>query len=90
MFRNINETIEELLSLKGLNKAKEQGNIELVWKKAVGKTIYENTTIKNIKNKVLTIKVKNSVWRNELVFQKKEIIQKLNKNNIRIKEVRFL
>ena len=90
MFRDIKRTIEELLSAKGLQRATEHGNIELHWKRAVGKTIYENTSIKNIKNKTLTIKVKNAVWRNELLFQKNDIIKRLNKDKKTIKEIRFL
>ena len=41
---------------------------------------------------MLTIKTQTAVWRNELLFQKNDIIQKLNSKleKNKIKDIRFL
>ena len=92
MFRSIKESLIEVLGEEKLKPAFEKGNISNLWQECVGSTIGENTTIKNFKNGVLTIKTKTSVWRNELLFQKTDIIKKINlkldKN--KIKDIRFL
>jgi predicted nucleic acid-binding Zn ribbon protein len=92
MFRSIKESLIEVLGEEKLKPAFEKGNISNLWQECVGATIGENTTIKNFKNGVLTVKTKTPVWRNELLFQKTDIIKKINlkldKN--KIKDIRFL
>ena len=60
--------------------------------KIVGTKIAENTTAELVDFNVLTIKVKNSTWRNELYLKKDIILEKLNKElgPNTIKELRFL
>ena len=74
-FKEINETIN-------LNKS---------WNKIVGKTISKNTEIANIKNGKITIKTSNPIWRNELTFQKEDLLNRLKKEEpeINIKEIEF-
>ena len=74
-FKEINETIN-------LNKS---------WNKIVGKTISKNTEIAGIKNGKITIKTSNPIWRNELTFQKEDLINRLKKEEpeINIKEIEF-
>ena len=74
-FKEINETIN-------LNKS---------WKKIVGKTISKNTEITGIKNGKITIKTSNPIWRNELIFQKEDLLIRLKKEEpeINIKEIEF-
>jgi len=92
MFRSIKESLVDVLGEEKLKPALETGNMSNLWQECVGSTIGENTTIKNFKNGILTIKTKTSVWRNELLFQKTDIIKKINlkldKN--KIKDIRFL
>jgi predicted nucleic acid-binding Zn ribbon protein len=92
VFRSIKESLIEVLGEEKLKPAFEKGNISNLWQECVGATIGENTTIKNFKNGILTIKAKTPVWRNELLFQKTDIIKKINlkldKN--KIKDIRFL
>ena len=90
MFRNLKESIKDLLEDKNLTSAQEEGNIVNVWKEVVGASIFRNTKIKHFQKGVLTIKAQTPVWRNELLFQKTDIINKLNKKQIQIKEIRFL
>ena len=74
-FKEINETI----------------NISEAWKKIVGKTISQNTEIKNFKKGKITIKTINPIWRNELIFQKEDLLSRLKKEQpeINIKEIEF-
>ena len=74
-FKEINETIN-------LNKS---------WKKMVGKTIAKKTEITSIKNGKIIIKTSNPIWRNELTFQKEDLIKRLKKEEpeTKIKEIEF-
>ena len=92
MFRSIKESLIEILKDEKLKPAFEKGRFSIYWKESVGATINENTTIKSFKNGILIIKTKTPVWRNELLFQKKDIIQKLNSKieKNKIKDIRFL
>jgi len=92
MFRSIKDSIVEILSDEKLKPAFEKGKILACWKESVGALINENTTIKSFKNGILVIKTKTPVWRNELLFQKTDILQKLNSKleKNKIKDIRFL
>ena len=74
-FKKINETI----------------NISTAWKNIVGKTIAQNTEIQNFKNGKVTVKTVNPIWRNELVFQKENLLNRLKKEEpeLNIKEIEF-
>ena len=74
-FSEINETIN-------LNKS---------WKNIVGTAISKNTEIAGIKNGKITIKTSNPIWRNELTFQKEDLLNRLKKEEpeINIKEIEF-
>lgn len=49
------------------------------WPEVVGKKIAAISQAEKIDGKILFVKVKNDSWRNELVFLKKDIIERLNK-----------
>lgn len=48
------------------------------WEKVVGKGIAQNSEPLQIKKGILFLKVKNSVWRNQLSFLSAEIIERVN------------
>ena len=87
--------IKDVLSdfLKGSNfrEINETINISAAWTGLVGKTISNNTEIKSIKNGKVTIKTTNPIWRNELNFQKEELLNKLKEEEpkLNIKEIEF-
>ena len=66
-------------------------NLNKLWKQIVGKTISKNTEIINIKNGKISIKTTNPIWRNELTFQKEDLLNRLIKEQpeINIKEIEF-
>ena len=79
--------------LKGTNfkEINETINLNKSWNKIVGKTISKNTEIAGIKNGKITIKTSNPIWRNELTFQKEDLLNRLKKEEpeINIKEIEF-
>ena len=87
--------IKELLSnyFKGSDFKDINNTINLnnTWKQIVGKTISKNTEIVNIKNGKVSIKTTNPNWRNELTFQKEDLLQRLKKETpeFNIKEIEF-
>ena len=84
--------IKDFLINTGLENGVNQQKALIVWPRIVGTKIAENTTAELVDFNVLTIKVKNSTWRNELYLKKDIIIEKLNKElgPNTIKELRFL
>jgi len=76
---HIKNTIERIFSNAGIDKKVKQFSIASNWKELVGDDIYYVTHIVNISKGRIFIKVKNDSWRNELVFYKKEIIDKINR-----------
>ncbi len=66
-------------------------NISTAWKNIVGKTIAKNTEIQNFKNGKVTVKTVNPIWRNELIFQKEDLLNRLKKEEpeLNIKEIEF-
>ena len=85
-------TIKDFLINTGLENGVNQQKAVIIWPKIVGTKIAENTTAELVDFNVLTIKVKNSTWRNELYLKKDIILKKLNKElgPNTIKELRFL
>ena len=84
--------IKDFLINTGLENGVNQQKAVIIWPKIVGTKIAENTTAELVDFSVLTIKVKNSTWRNELYLKKDIILEKLNKElgPNTIKELRFL
>ena len=87
--------IKEILSdyFKGsdFNEINNTINLNKSWNKIVGETISKNTEVINIKNGKITIKTSNPIWRNELTFQKEDLLNRLTKEepNLNIKEIEF-
>lgn len=59
------------------DKVKENHSIN-IWPKIVGSKVSQVTKPVRIKQGILYIKVKNDIWRNEIVYQKKIIKDKMN------------
>ena len=74
--------IKKILSdyFKGSNFTQINNTINLnrSWKKIVGKAIAQNTEIVDIKHGKILVKTTNSIWRNELIFQKEDLLLLFN------------
>ena len=90
--QSLKNILSEYLNREPIKKINNIINIQSVWIEVVGKTISNNTEIINIKNKILLVKTKNPIWRNELSLQKTDLLIKLNKNKHinNIKDIRFI
>ena len=90
--QQLKNIINHFLKKEGIEKGVNQNKALLVWGETVGNTIAENTSPEKVEHGVLTIKTNNPSWRQELLFKKQEIIEKLNhklgKNTI--KEIKFI
>jgi len=88
----LNLSIKNFLTNSGLEKGFNQQKAVTVWSRVVGKKIANNSKAEFVEFGVLTIKTSNSTWRNELQFNKKDIIKNLNKElgQNTIKELRFI
>ena len=76
----------------GIDNAIAQNNALNIWNEIVGETVAKNTEPDRVEHGVIIIKVSSPTWRQELYFQKKEIIQKIN-NKIGksvIRDIRFI
>ena len=92
MMEHIGGTLKKLIKKEGLeNEINQQKAIDF-WEEVVGPKIKENTEPIEVQFGVMTVKVKNSVWKQELQFQKNNIIKSLNKKLIKtmIKDLRFI
>lgn len=90
--QELKKIIGRFLKKNGLEKGVNQNKALLIWKEIVGKTIADNTSPEKVEHGILTVKTKNSSWRQELLFKKQEIIEKLNKSlgDNTIKEIKFI
>ena len=87
----IKDILSNLLKGSSFKEINETINISTAWTNIVGKTISKNTEIKSIKNGRVTIKTTNPIWRNELIFQKEDLLNRLKKEKpeLYIKEIEF-
>ena len=89
---HIGGALKKLIKKEGLeNDINQQKAIDL-WEEVVGKKIKENTEPIEVQFGVMIVKVKSSVWKQELQFQKDDIIESLNRKLIKtkIKDLRFI
>tara|TARA_B100001250_G_scaffold310183_1_gene272102 strand:- start:334 stop:609 length:276 start_codon:yes stop_codon:yes gene_type:complete len=89
--QHIKQAIKILLKKTGLEGGVKQQEVINVWEEVVGLTISKNTKPTSIRHGVLIVEVSKHTWKQELQFQKNEIIKKINTklNNKLLKEIRF-
>ena len=90
--KSIKTVLNTYLFKTGLDVGVNQQQAVSLWPTAVGKKIAEKTTIQDVKHGVLIVRVASPVWAQELQFQKKEILLKINKTlgKKTIKDIRFV
>lgn len=94
MFKNEEEKIDAVMHklMKRNNRLSEgmhQNSIEMVWEEVLGKTIAKYTRKINLFRGVLTVYISSAALRNELIYEKENLRNKLNAkmNYKEIKEV---
>ena len=81
-----------MLQKFGIDNAVAQNKALNIWNEVVGEKIANNTEPDRVEHGVIIVKVSSPTWRQELYFQKKDIIQKINNiigKNI-IRDIRFI
>ena len=89
---HIASALKQLIKKQGMETEINQQKAVDVWGEVVGKKINEHTEPIDVRFGVLTVKTSSPVWRQELQFQKKNIVDSVNKKlkKTTIKDVRFI
>ncbi len=90
--QHIGGPLKKFLKSAGLEKGIAQQGAMETWSDVVGKNVSNNTEPIGVEHGILTVKTETPAWRQELQFQKKQIIETLNKklNKKVIKDIRFI
>ena len=90
--QHIAGAIKNFLKKTGLEKAIAQQNALEMWSTVVGKNVAKNTSAESIEHGILMVRAATPAWRQELQFQKKEIINSINKELRQkiIKDIKFI
>ncbi|TDI92605.1 MAG: DUF721 domain-containing protein [Caldithrix sp.] len=88
----LSHSITRLLRSLGIEEKVKEHQAINEWSRIVGENVSKVTKAQNVVNGILFVKVKNSSWRNELIYMRQEILIKIDKTVGRgiIKEVRFI
>ena len=90
-FIPISNILKKIIRDFGLEEKFREIQIINTWEYIAGETILNHTFAYNYQNKILFIKVDSSVWIQQLIMLKKELIQKINQKlgkNL-VKDIRF-
>lgn len=90
--RQLKSALETMLKKAGLDKAVAQYTSLIIWDEIVGETVARNARPETVRFRVLNVRVSTPAWRQELMFRKQEILEKLNQKLGlgTIKDIRFL
>ena len=90
--QHIAGAIKNFLRKTGLEKAVAQQNALEMWSTVVGKNVAKNTSAESIEHGTMLVRAAPPAWRQELQFQKKEIINSINKELRQkiIKDIKFI
>jgi len=75
---SISSLLRELISDWGIERRVDYGTVIDQWTQIVGDPVSQKAKIDKIENGKIFLKVESTAWRQELFFQKKELIQKVN------------
>ena len=74
----IGEALDELIGGLGIEKKIREYDAVVFWETVVGDRIAKVAAATKISQGILFVRVRSSVWRNELALRKNEIREKLN------------
>lgn len=77
---SIGQLIDQLARLYHFDKKIKENEVIIKWNEIAGSTIASATEPIRVKDGVLYLKVKNDVWRNELHYQKLNLLRKIQKS----------
>ncbi len=87
----IGESLQQLIDHLEIGDLLSQQRALFVWSSVVGKAISAKTEPKTIKDGILRVEVSDSTWRQELIYLKSDIIEKLNSelSETVVKDIKF-
>lgn len=77
--QGLDNSLSILFNELGIERKIKKYRAMTEWPEIVGDRISKVATPEKITENILYIKVKNSSWRNELIFMKHEILKKIDK-----------
>ncbi len=77
--QSLAHSLSSLLKGMGVDNKMKEFEALASWSSVVGETVGQVTKPEKVLNGVLFVKVKNSVWRNELIYMKAEILSNISK-----------
>ncbi len=77
--KSLEQALKELIKDLGIEDNILQNQAVHLWSEVVGKRIAKISHAERINRNILFVKVLNDSWRNELIYLKKNIIERLNK-----------
>jgi len=85
----IGKAIDKLLFKMKIDKPVRQWEAVYLWKDVVGEKIAHHTKAEKVQYGKLYISVDSPIWRNELVFHKEELLEKVNSKlkGVKLKEI---
>jgi len=90
--QELGNSLTMLLKRMGIERKVKEYQAFTEWPEIVGEKISKVTKPEKIAEDVLFVKVKNSAWRNELIFMKTEILKKIDQaiGSGIIKDIKFI
>ncbi|MBL7108461.1 MAG: DUF721 domain-containing protein [Candidatus Cloacimonetes bacterium] len=91
-FTSAKKIIENLIRNISKDKFSREIKIGLLWSQAIGKILSQKAFVSKLEKDILFVNVTNNVWLQELVLNKLEILEKINKKlnpKEQIKEIIF-
>ena len=83
----LNKSIKTLINKSNKSTMFLFGTLDLNWDKIVGEKISNKTQLIKIEKKTLFIKCNQPTWKNELQYQKKELIKKIQETTTEITDI---
>ena len=87
----LSKSLSILLKSLGIENKIKQNEIIVRWPEIVGEKLSKVTTADKVEKGILFVRVTNSAWRNELIYMKTEIINRISSrlNTDIINDIRF-
>ena len=72
--------LSKILKTSGIDKGIKQRQAILIWDKVVGQKMASQSKAIKVEDSKIFVKVKNPVWRSEILLMKNQILGALNKS----------
>ncbi|SJZ79607.1 DUF721 domain-containing protein [Selenihalanaerobacter shriftii] len=91
MVKSINNVLDKTLKNLNLSKKLKEKSVLNIWPEVIGKELVKYTKASYINKGILFVKVNSSTWAHQLLFLKKDLIEKLNNklDEEIVKDIRF-